>query len=107
MSEWYNYSHKTSVILLPCIIPVLMGVLMPLLMINSNIDAGISALVGFIFGLIISVCLGISNLIAIIKSKKRMKDPEHLMKLMIMNIINQKEYQKLMSKANSQTKQSE
>ena len=102
LDEWYNYPHKASVILLPVLMPVLMGIIMPLLtyiMDDSGLDPRLMAIIGVVLGFIVALCLSISNLVAIIKSNKRMKNPEHLVKLMLTNIITEREHKELLEKA--------
>lgn len=73
--EWIDYPHKWLLWAFPLILPALMFVIGGLA-INAEI-AGLAAA----FGLIVGLCFSFKNVIRMLKSKKRLKDPAYIHKL--------------------------
>ena len=85
-TEWYNYQPKYMLWLLPLLLTVSMlavGVVM------GEPAIGVAAA---IFGLLFGLGFTIKDLIRMIKSKKRMRDPKHLENLLLYGVISPAEY---------------
>lgn len=90
--EWYEYPTKWTLWGLPLIITsgmLLVGLLM------GEPAIGI---VAAIFGLFLGLCFTIKDIVRMVKSKKRMKDPEYLAKLLLYGVISKEEYEQFMLK---------
>lgn len=91
--EWYEYPSKWTLWALPLIMAggiLLVGTLMG--------DPAIG-IMGASFGLLLGLCFTIKDIIRMLKSKKRMRDPEYLAKLLMLNLISTEEFDQFMRDA--------
>ena len=87
--EWYRYEKKWLVFALPLLLAALMFVIG--LFMGEPAIGVFSAIFGFIIGL----CISGRDIFRMIQSKKRMRDPEYLKKLLEYGVISQIEYDSL------------
>ena len=85
-TEWYNYQYKYTIWLLPLLIPSF-GLIVGAAMGEPAIGV-MAAILMLPFGL----GFAIKDLIRMIKSKKRMRDPKHLENLLLYGVISPAEY---------------
>lgn len=84
--EWYKYPTKWTLWGLPLIIT---GAMFLVGLFMGEPAVGVLAA---IFGLILGLCFTIKDVIRMLQSKKRMRDPKHLEALLAYNVISQEEY---------------
>lgn len=92
-AEWYNYASKWTLWGIPLIITgtmLLVGMLMG--------DPAIGIMAAF-FGLIFGLCMTAKDLVRMLQSKKRMRDPQYLAKLLEYGLITADEYETFMRSA--------
>ena len=91
--EWCHYELKWFWYLLPLLLAVGMLVVGALM---GELAIGIMA---SFLGLIIGLCMSLAKVPAIVRSKKRMKDPGYLSQLLEYKVLTKAEYDDFMAKA--------
>lgn len=86
-TEWYNYPSKAMLWAMPLIIA---GVMLLVGMVMGEPAIGVLAA---IIGLIIGLCISFKDVVRMIQSKKRMRDPQYLDQLLQYGAITQSEYE--------------
>ena len=84
--EWYKYPTKWILWAMPLIMSgsILLG--------GTLLGEPVIGIVGAIFGLLLGLCFTIKDIVRMVKSKKRMKNPEYLTKLLLFGVISADEY---------------
>ena len=91
--EWYKYPSKWTLWGMPLIIA---GVMLLVGMLMGEPAAGIMAA---IFGLILGLCMTAKDIVRMLQSTKRMRNPEYLAKLLEGGLISPDEYATFMRSA--------
>ena len=92
--EWHEYPSKWTLWGVPLII---LGIgLLVALFVGGEILVG---LIAAFFGFMVGLCFTIKDIIRMMKSKKRMRNPEYLAKLLSYGLISTTEYERFMRRA--------
>nr|MBR4280966.1 hypothetical protein [Clostridia bacterium] len=91
--EWYRYPTKWTLWAIPLIMAV------GILIVGALMGEPAIGIMGAIFGLLFGLCFTIKDVVRMIRSKRRMKEPEYLAKLLLYGAVSIDEYEQFMQQA--------
>lgn len=100
--EWYAYEKKNLVYFK---IPLMFLLFFVVGLFIGGDERVVMAVMAGAIGLFIGICVSISDIIKIIRSKKRMRDSEYLLLLLMMRIIDKSEFDTFLKNAKKKEEQ--